>query len=162
MIEIDIQNTDQVIKFLNDISPKYINSAVRKGIGKSQQQIQKQAKQNLKATGLRNVTKAIKFKDSLIQGIRKTKIKTDSEYQYYGLVLANSNRKKGSGSYRLPIIENSEGKERFRKKYSSSPGKGRTGKFIARPFFNSAVNSVDPGSLIEKQIIETINKLNSE
>lgn len=161
MIELDIQNTSEVIRFLKEVEPKYISSAVRKGIGKVEKQMQKEVKNALKGTGIKNVNKAIKFNDSLIQGIRKTKIRQDSDFQYYGLVLANSNRKKGSGSYRLPIIENSSGEERYRKKYKNSPGRGRTGKFIARPFFSSGISKVDSGSIIQKTILDTIKKINA-
>lgn len=162
MIELNLENTEEVIKFLNNTSPDEINKAVRKGIGKAEQQLVKNVRQSLKATDLKGLNKkGGRFTDSLLEGIRKTKVKTDEEYQWFGLVLANSNRKKGSGSYRLPIIENSSGQERYRRKYRNSPGKGRTGIFKARPFFAQGVSKVDVNSIIEKSIIETIKKLNS-
>lgn len=162
MIELDIQNTDEVIKFLKETSPDEISKAVRKGIGKAENQLVKNVRQSLKQTGLKGLNKSGgRFKDSLLQGIRKSKVKQDQEYQWYGLVLANSNRKKGSGSYRLPIIENSKEQERYRRKYKSSPKQGRTGIFKARPFFNQGVSKVDVNSIIEKSILDTIKKLNS-
>lgn len=161
MIEIDLEHTDEVIKFLSQTNPNVISGAVRKGIGKAEAQGVKEVRKSLRGTGLKNVNKAVRYKDSLLQGIRKTKIKQDNEYQWYGLVMASSNRKSGSGSFRLPIIENSKEQERYRKTYKSSPGKGRTGVFKARPFFSQGIDKVDVGSHIEKAIIDALQKINN-
>lgn len=162
MIELDLQNAEEVIKFLKETEPNAITGAVRRGIGKAESAMQKNVRQSLKQTGLKGLNKkGGRFKDSLLEGIRKTKVKQDDEFSWYGLVLANSTRKKGSGSYRLPIIENSKEEERYRRKYKSSPKQGRTGIFKARPFFQQGVSKVDVGSYIEKSILDTIKKLNS-
>lgn len=162
---IDIINEDEIIRLLNQTAPSEVNKAARKGLHKASNYLLRKVRQALKKTGLKNIDRInIKkgFKDSLLQGIRKSKIKT-KDNELTQIVRADSNYKKGSGSFRLMIIENTKNEERFRRKYKNTPKRGRTGIFNAKPFYNPTIkeNESNIYKIIETEIIKTIQKLNT-
>lgn len=96
-----------------------------------------------------------KFNDTLVQGVRSTKV-VDRGQGPYGYTTITSNRKTGSGSYRLIFFEGGTVQRYTRKGYNR-------GSIKALFFFGQAVNNTEGKvqETIDKGITDAVNKINS-
>lgn len=95
-----------------------------------------------------------KYNDTLQQGVRGTRI-VEKEGEQYGYVTITSNRKAGSGSYRLIFFEGGTVKRFTRKGYNR-------GSIRANFFFSEAVNATETQvqDVIDRRISDSIQKIN--
>ena len=96
-----------------------------------------------------------KYRDKLIDGIRATKVKDDKKDGVKGFVLITSNRKTGSGSYRLVFLEGGTVERKTRKGYNR-------GSITASYFFTSTVNQNEDNyrKTVVKELDKAVDKIN--
>lgn len=96
-----------------------------------------------------------KYNDTLIQGVRNTRVIDKNDGNPYGYVTITSNRKAGSGSYRLIFFEGGT-VQRF-----TSKGYNR-GSLKALFFFSDAVSQTEGQvqTAIDNGISDAVDKIN--
>lgn len=138
-----------------DLTTKELKKAIKDGIRKGINLIRSAGRRRLRA----EMGKAAnhhnpKYNDTLQQGVRGTRI-VEKEGEQYGYVTITSNRKTGSGSYRLIFFEGGTVKRFTRKGYNR-------GSIRANFFFSETVNSTETQvqDVIDKGISDSIQKIN--
>mgnify|MGYP003288636318 CR=1 FL=1 len=127
--------------------------AIRKGLKKELISIRNKARKNLKSGVNNSNTINPKYSDTLLQGIRIIGPKNDKKYKstISGCVSIMSNRKKGSGSFRLIFLEGGTSNRRSRK------NQRYLGDIKPRRFFKSAHSGSEESNAI-KNISEEMDK----
>lgn len=105
-----------------------MQTATKRGLKKALKAVEKQAKSNLRSTVNGVSRKNKRFQDTLLKGVRTTRVFTNRDNTLVGKVRIDSNRKAGSGSYRLPMLENGT-------KYRYTKDRRYRGRITARLFF---------------------------
>lgn len=126
---------DDATKFLDEVSgimQKAKASALRKGAAV----IKKQAQASLQSTGIDYNRQNTRYNDTLISGVRITKLKDGDTIGVHIL----GSRSSGSGTFRLRFFEKGTN-ERYAKTYNGKPLKKarRLGRIKSYKFFESAV-----------------------
>lgn len=135
---------------------KETEGAIKRGLRKALKELQKGAKQNLisRVKGANKVKEP--YYDSLVQGIRylSPRRNKNDKSEISGAIKITSNRKKGSGSFRLVFLEKGT-KDRYTKK------KGYyRGALTPRYFFRDAqIPHSKVQSYIDMEMDEAIRKL---
>lgn len=145
-------------KFL-ELNFKEMGKALKGGLRKALRVIQRKTKSNLSGA-FRNTNKRnIKYDDTLQKNVRVTKIYVNQDGTVVGKVRIDSNKKKGSGSFRLPILErgNFKTKPRYAKTYNGKDlkKKRKTGNITGKYFFKHAVDSSK--SEFQNNLINEVN-----
>ena len=156
-------------KVYNDflkLNQKQMKKSLSSGLRKALTAVKKQAVANLNAL-VRNAKKRNpKYTDTLQSGVRLTRIWENRDGAIVGKVTIISNRKSGSGSFRLPILESGSYKvgERFAKTYNGKPLKKKrsTGVLQGRFYFKQTQNEMEGffQSTMDKSIEDAVNKIN--
>jgi len=137
------------------LTTKELKKAIKDGIRKGINLIRSAGRQSLRAKMGRAANHHNpKYNDTLQQGVRGTRI-VEKEGEQYGYVTITSNRKTGSGSYRLIFFEGGTVQRFTRKGYNR-------GSIRANFFFSEVVNSTETQvqDVIDKGISDSIQKIN--
>lgn len=152
-------------KFI-ELNFKEMGKALKNGLRKALRGIQKKAKTNL-SSSFRNTNKVNpKYSDTLQKNVRTTRIYVNDDGTVVGKVRIDSNNKKGSGSFRLPILErgNFRTKPRYAKTYNGKDlkKKRKTGNIVGKHFFKNAVDSskADFQQNLINEVNNAIDKIN--
>lgn len=139
------------------LTKKEVKKAIVAGIRKGMNLLRTAGRASLRAIlGSAATHHNPKYTDTLQQGVRNTKVVDRGSEGPYGYVTITSNRKSGSGSYRLIFLEGGT-VQRFTKK-----GYNR-GSLKPLYFFTTAVQSNIGGvqQVIDQGITDAVNKINS-
>lgn len=163
MIETDA--TKVYNQFL-ELTSKEMKKSLSSGLRKALTAVKKEGVINLNSF-IRNANKKNpKYSDTLQSGVRVTRIWENQDGSIVGKVLNTSNRKSGSGSFRLPILESGSYKvgERFAKTYKGVPLKKKrsTGVLQGKFYFKKTMNEMESyyQSTMNRAIEEAVNKIN--
>ena len=158
-------NYAEVFEDFRKLTVDEMHKALRKGVSKALNKIKKDAQSNLSANYNGVNTLNPKYNDTLIEGIRVTKIKTDEHGIIEGVVRAHSNGKHGSGSYRLHFLEKGT-KDRYVTSMNGKPlrKKAYRGRIVARQFFKPAVDETVAvwADIIDEEVQKAVNKINKK
>ena len=121
-------NMLEVYQKFQKLSLGEMQTATKRGLKKALKAVEKQAKSNLRSTVNGASRKNKRFQDTLLKGVRTTRVFTNRDNTLVGKVRIDSNRKAGSGSYRLPMLEKGT-------KYRYTKAGRYRGRITARLFF---------------------------
>lgn len=159
-------NATKVYKQFLELSSKEMKKSLSSGLRKALTAVKKEGVINLNSV-IRNANKKNpKYSDTLQSGVRLTRIWENQDGAIVGKVLNTSNRKSGSGSFRLPILESGSYKvgERFAKTYKGVPLKKKrsTGVLQGKFYFKKTMNEMESyyQSTMNKAIEDAVNKIN--
>lgn len=142
-------NAEEVYEKFIKLSVKEMGTAVKTGIRKGLLIIRNDARKVFRSMFPSGAHTNSKYTDKLIDGIRSTKVREDKKDGYVGYVLITSNRKTGSGSYRLVFLEGGTTTRYTKKGY-------HRGRISASYFFSSTVSR--DISKYQNELVNTINK----
>lgn len=142
-------NAEEVYDKFVKLSVKEMGTAVKAGIRRGILIIRNDARKTFRRKFPSGARTNVKFRDKLIDGIRSTKVREDKKDGYVGYVLITSNRKTGSGSYRLVFLEGGTTTRYTKKHY-------HRGRITASYFFSTTV-SADMFKY-RKELVNTIDK----
>lgn len=142
-------NANEVYDKFVKLSVKEMGQAVRTGIRRGLLFIRNDARRSFRTLFPSGSKINSKYHDKLIDGIRATKVKDQGRAGYVGYVLITSNRKTGSGSYRLVFLEGGTTVRYTKKRYNR-------GRITASYFFTNTVQR-DYGAY-ENELVKTIDK----
>ena len=154
MIETD---ADEVYNQFLQFSTKEMRQTLKKAVRESASKLRKEARTQLRKS-LNNTNKINpKYNDSLQQGVRLGKVHETKKGDIYAYVMITSNRKTGSGSFRLHILEKGSAGIRYAKTWNNKPLKKPRNTGVLKPanFFYNA-NMIFESQ--HKQIMETAMK----
>lgn len=159
-------NATKVYNQFLELSSKEMKKSLSSGLRKALTAVKKEGVVNLNSF-IRNANKKNpKYNDTLQSGVRLTRIWENQDGAIVGKVLDTSNRKSGSGSFRLPILESGSYKvgERFAKTYKGVPLKKKrsTGVLQGKFYFKKTMNEMESyyQSTMNKAIEDAVNKIN--
>lgn len=134
-----------------------MQTATKRGLKKALKAVEKQAKSNLRSTVNGASRKNKRFQDTLLKGVRTTRVFTNRDNTLVGKVRIDSNRKAGSGSYRLPMLEKGT-------KYRYTKAGRYRGRITARLFFQNAMlqQGANFGNTILEEVNNAIDRINSK
>lgn len=163
-IETDAQ---EVFTKFREFSTKEMKRALSNAVKAAGRQLVKQTKTSLKSSGIKNYNKVNpKYTDTLISGIRGTKVYQGKDGTISTKVLITSNRKPGSGSFRLKILEKGNYKTRPRYAYTRTTGHklANRGNIRAYNFFKTARENFMPtyDRLFSEELSKSVNKINNK
>ena len=149
-------NADTEYEAFLGLSTKELKKAIKDGIRKGMNLIRSAGRTSLRsAMGKAASHHSEKYSDTLIQGVRNTRI-VERDGEQYGYTTITSNRKTGSGSFRLVFFEGGTVQRHTRKGYNR-------GSIAAKFFFSEAVSQTEGQvqETIDKGITESVKKINS-
>ena len=151
-------NVREAYKHNTELTTKEVGKSLRTGMRKAMNLLVKDAKANLRRS-FNNVSKKNpKYNDTLISGVRSSKVyldKKDGSVSAYGKISRRKNS--GSGVFRLLFLEQGTQQRKLKKN-----GANR-GQITGKWFFKSAVDSNEPkfnANMIEA-INQAIDKINN-
>lgn len=149
-------NADEVYKKFLDLNTKEMKKALKTGVRRGITIIRNDVRKLFRSMFPKGAIRNPKYNDTLIEGIRMTKVREDRNHQIIGYVLATSNRRTGSGSYRLVFLEGGTVPRYTKKGYFR--GKLNPGLF----FTNTVARDQEKYCQTVLQSIEkTIDKINN-
>lgn len=137
MVDCKIVDTASSLLKMFKASDKQLSRTFQNGLKKVMRQVRKDAVTSLKSKVKNTTRKNPKFEDTLASGVRMTRTWENQQPGKEGVagrVTIASNRKKGSGSYRLQILEVGSYKKggRWRRHYKGKKFKTASDKAEAR------------------------------
>ena len=145
-------NVSEAYQYNTELTTKEVGKSLKKGMKKAMSLLVKDAKSNLRKS-FNNVSKKNpKYNDTLISGVRSSKVyedKKDGSVYAFGKISRRKNS--GSGVFRLLFLEQGTIPNRQLRKNGANRG-GITGKW----FFKKAVDSNE--SKFNRNMIESINQ----
>lgn len=157
-------NAVEVYEEFRKFTVDEMNRTLRKGVSKALKKIQKEAQNNLRQNyrGVDIVNPL--YNDTLVSGIRVSRIRTDVRGVIEGVVRAHTNGKHGSGSYRLHFLEQGT-KDRYVTSIHGKPlrKKAYRGRITPKKFFRPAVDSTLAvwENIINESVEQAVQKINS-
>jgi len=148
-------NMDEVYEKFIKLNVREMGRALKTGVRKGLLLIRNKARQRFRALFPSGTKQNPLYRDKLIDGIRATKVQDDKEDGVKGYVLITSNRRSGSGSYRLVFLEGGTVQRYTRKGYNR-------GSIAASYFFTTTVDS-NQGQYDEtvlRELDKAIDKIN--
>ena len=141
-------------KFIK-LNTKEMGRALKTGVRKGLLFIRNKARKRFRTLFPSGSRLNSKYNDKLIEGIRATKVKEDKRDGIRGFVLITSNRKTGSGSYRLVFLEGGTVNRYTKKGYNR-------GSIRASFFFTSSVNDSqsDYNDTVVNELEKAVDKIN--
>ena len=127
-------NMDEVYEKFIKLNVREMGRALKTGVRKGLLLIRNKARQRFRALFPSGTKQNPLYRDKLIDGIRATKVRDDKKDGVKGFVLITSNRRPGSGSYRLVFLEGGTVQRFTRKGYNR-------GSIAASYFFTTTVDS---------------------
>ena len=139
---------------------KATDKAIRTGLRKGMKELRDSARTNLKSSVKGSTRKNPKYKDTLVSGIRSYSPMRSkkNKAEITSAVKITSNKKKGSGSFRLAILEQGTVLRRTKKGYFR-------GSLKAYRFFqkaNSVVSESKIQSYIDREMQTALRELNEK
>ena len=156
-------NADVVMEKFIKLTTKEMKKAIRSAIQAGQRKIVNTTKSNLRASYNGTNTQNPKYSDTLIQGVRRYKVREDKEHEMWGTVSITPNRKTGSGSYRLRFLENGTADRYVKTRKGVTLKKlAYRGSIQPKPFFDPAVQSFynQWPQQCQMELDKAINKIN--
>lgn len=138
------------------LTKRELKSAIKTGIRKGMNLIRTAGRGSLRSLmGSAASHHGEKYSDTLVQGVRNTRV-VERGGEQYGYVTITSNRKSGSGSFRLIFFEGGTVERHTKKGYNR-------GRIEALYFFSHAVSSTEGQvqNTIDRGITDAVNKINS-
>lgn len=161
-------NAAEVYNRFLKLTQSQMKKSLTRGLRKALTEVKRDAVVNLNSM-IRNAKKRNpKYSDTLQSGVRLTRIHENQDGSIVGKVTIIGNRKTGSGSFRLPILESGSYKvgERFAKTYKGKPltKQKSTGVLVGKFFFKKTQNEKETyfQSTMDTAIEEAVNKINQE
>ena len=141
---------------------KEMKKALVGGLRGAASELRKSVKRELKQSIPNSNKKNPKYYDTLAQGVRITKVKEMKGYFQVYTTIA-SNRKTGSGSFRLHILEGGT-TQRYAYIRGGNHKPAYRGKIKSYNFFDSALSSFRPlqEKIIQNEIDKAIIKINNK
>lgn len=148
-------NMDEVYEKFIKLNVREMGRALKTGVRKGLLLIRNKARQRFRALFPSGTKQNPLYRDKLIDGIRATKVQDDKKDGVKGYVLITSNRRTGSGSYRLVFLEGGTVQRYTRKGYNR-------GSIAASYFFTTTVDSNQNTykETVISEIDKTVNKIN--
>jgi len=162
-------NATEVFTRFEELTDKELKKYISAGLRKSMKEIRDRARQNLRARVNNANRRNPKFNDTLVKGVRMTRAWENKQGanagEIAGKVRIDSNNKSGSGSYRLPIIDNGSYLSGVRYQYTRT--KLRKPKAVGRMkptnFFQDVIQSDSLfQSEMNKAIDDGLNSINQK
>lgn len=162
-IETDaVEVMDKFRKFTAKEMKKCLTSAVRSGGRQLVKETKNTLRKSVKNTNKHNP----KYNDTLQQGVRMTRVYVGKDGTIATKVRIDSNRKSGSGSFRLMILEQGNYKTRPRYAYTRTPNHriAHRGNVKAYNFFSSARDMFlfQYDKIFTTNLNKSINKINNK
>lgn len=149
-------NADNIFKKFVTLNQKEMKKALKAGVRRGILVIRNDARRLFRSMFPKGAIKNPKYNDTLIEGIRATKVKEDSKHNIIGYVLATSNRRTGSGSFRLVFLEGGTVDRYTKKGYYR--GRLRPGLFFSNTV---AADTIRYEREVLHAVEKTIDKINS-
>lgn len=148
-------NMDEVYEKFIKLNVREMGRALKTGVRKGLLLIRNKARQRFRALFPSGTKQNPLYRDKLIDGIRATKVRDDKKEGVKGYVLITSNRRTGSGSYRLVFLEGGTVQRFTRKGYNR-------GSIAASYFFTTTVDSNQNAykKTVISEIDKAVNKIN--
>lgn len=148
-------NMDEVYEKFIKLNVREMGRALKTGVRKGLLLIRNKARQRFRALFPPGTKQNPLYRDKLIDGIRATKVQDDKKEGVKGYVLITSNRRTGSGSYRLVFLEGGTVQRFTRKGYNR-------GSIAASYFFTTTVDSNQNAykKTVISEIDKAVNKIN--
>lgn len=165
MIKTDIV---KVYEDFCNFTTKEMKKSIKGAIGFCGRKLVKIVRQNLRSSLRKTNVVNPKYNDTLEQGVRMGKVREDKEYGLNTIVRITSTRDRGSGSFRLHILEKGSFKtgERFVKTYKGKPLKKprSAGRLRGYFFFGPARDSFEGEykTIMEDAISRQVEKINNK
>lgn len=149
-------NMNEVYDKFIQLNVKEMGRALKTGIRKGLLYIRNKARSRFRSMFPSGSLANPQYRDKLIDGIRATKVQEDKQDGFKGFVLATSNRKTGSGSYRLVFLEGGTVQRYTRKGYNR-------GSIKAAYFFTTTVNTEGKqySDIVLNEVNKTVDKINN-
>lgn len=154
---IDIKtDAKEVWDMFYSFETKEMKKALTTGLRNAASQLRKGVRKELKNKIPSSTKKNPKYNDSLSQGVRITKVKEREGYFYTYITIA-SNRKTGSGSFRLHILEGGTNPRYTKKGYYR-------GQIKPYNFFTAALSTFRPQQdrILQQEIDKAVVKINKK
>lgn len=150
--------TNAVIEYddFYTLTKKELKSAIKTGIRKAMSLVRTAGRRSLRAViGAAATHQNPKYSDTLQQGVRTTRV-VERGGDIYGYTTITSNRKSGSGSFRLVFFEGGTVERHTKKGYNR-------GSIKANFFFSQAVQETEGQvqQTIDDGITGAVNKINA-
>ena len=148
-------NMDEVYEKFIKLNVREMGRALKTGVRKGLLLIRNKARQRFRALFPSGTKQNPLYRDKLIDGIRATKVRDDKKDGVKGFVLITSNRRPGSGSYRLVFLEGGTVQRFTRKGYNR-------GSIAASYFFTTTVDSNQGryGETVLRELDKAVDKIN--
>lgn len=148
-------NMDEVYEKFIKLNVREMGRALKTGVRKGLLLIRNKARQRFRALFPSGTKQNPLYRDKLIDGIRATKVQDDKKDGVKGFVLITSNRRPGSGSYRLVFLEGGTVQRYTRKGYNR-------GSIAASYFFTTTVDSNQGryGETVLRELDKAVDKIN--
>ena len=148
-------NMDEVYEKFIKLNVREMGRALKTGVRKGLLLIRNKARQRFRALFPSGTKQNPLYRDKLIDGIRATKVRDDKKDGVKGFVLITSNRRPGSGSYRLVFLEGGTVQRYTRKGYNR-------GSIAASYFFTTTVDSNQGryGETVLRELDKAVDKIN--
>ena len=148
-------NMDEVYEKFIKLNVREMGRALKTGVRKGLLLIRNKARQRFRALFPSGTKQNPLYRDKLIDGIRATKVQDDKKDGVKGFVLITSNRRPGSGSYRLVFLEGGTVQRYTRKGYNR-------GSIAAYYFFTTTVDSNQGryGETVLRELDKAVDKIN--
>lgn len=163
-------NAVEAYRNFEDLTINEMRRVLKSGVGKVLTRLRKETVQNLRGRLKNTNKKNPKFNDTLVSGVRKTKVwmnnRGKNAGEIAGKVRVDSNRKPMSGSYRLAILEVGSYKVggRYAKTFKGKPLKKKRYTGVLKPynFLKDATNSMQSyhDSIMNAEIKRGVDKIN--
>ena len=128
-------NVAEAYRYNYDLTVREVGKTLRTGMRKALRNLVKDTKANLRAS-YRNVNKQNpRYNDTLISGVRASKVYTAKDGGVVGYVKISKRKKSGSGVYRLLFLEQGTDYRQLRRNSANR------GKIEGKWFFRRAVDA---------------------
>lgn len=150
-------NIAQAYEHNYDLTVKEVGKTLKTGMRKALQVLVKDTKANLRAS-VRNVSKKNpKYSDTLLSGVRSSRVYLAKNGGVIGFGKISRRRKADSGAFRLVFLEQGTQTRRLRK---NGANRGQiTGKWFFKKAVDSGSNKFEANMI--KAIQEAISKINA-
>lgn len=163
-------NFEETYKRFMELSMKNMGKCLRTGLRKALTEVRRDAVTNLKKAVKHPSKKNPKYTDTLVKGVRMTRIYQNYKGEICGKVTIASTEKPGSGSFRLQILESGSYKkgERFQTMNKTTMTKFKKPRSLGvlppRYFFKKTQDTMDSyfQKTMNNAIAEAVDKTNKE
>lgn len=142
-------NATEVYEKFIKLNTREMGRALKTGVRKGLLFMRNQARKRFRIFFPSGTIRNPKYTDSLMEGIRATKVKDDKKDGVKGFVLITSNRRPGSGSYRLIFLEGGTVNRYTKKGYNR-------GSIKASFFFTTTVDENE--NAYKERVISELDK----